>query len=328
MPNAVAERARVVSADVVQGEKIRVVPILGPSANEPAYELLRPETIAGVKVTEVSESGSVPTLHVENTLDVRVFLMDGQELVGAKQNRILNADVMVPAKTKLAIPVSCVEQGRWRHVSPHFVHGKSSSHHLRHAKSASVHAALKSGAGHRADQGEVWEQVEMCLERSAASSSTHALSDAYTQREQELSAFRQTLRMPAEAVGLAVFHGGKFQGLDLFDRHSTLQYFWESLLDSYSIDLLAEPVDPNAPSASAEDQTIRQHLDRAVAAKWEQFASPGEGADWRMEEEQLTGAALVWEEKVVIHLQLFPRRSGDETSAPAMPNYRPRIRRR
>jgi hypothetical protein len=310
---------------VAQGEKLRVVPILGPSAQEPAYELLRPETIAGVKVTEVSDAGNVPTLHVENALDVRVFLMDGQELLGAKQNRILNADVMVPAKSKLAIPVSCVEQGRWRHVSPHFVHGKSSSHHLRQSKSASVHAALKRGAGHRADQGKVWEEVAMCLERSSASSSTHALSDAYLQREQELSAFRSSLHMPEEAVGLAVFHGGKLQGLDLFDRHSTLKYFWESLLDSYSIDLLTAPVDPNAPGESAEDQTIRQHLDRAVAGQWQQFDSPGEGADWRLEDQQLTGAALVWEERVVIHLQLFPRR--DEASDPGMPNYRPRIRR-
>jgi hypothetical protein len=324
MVHAVAERARVVSADAVQGEKLRVVAILGPSSGEPAYELLRPETIGGVKVTEVSASGSVPTLHVENTLDVRVFLLDGQELVGAKQNRILNTDVMVPARSKLDIPVSCVEQGRWRHVSPHFVHGHSSSHSLRRSKSASVHQSLKSGSGHTADQGEVWHEVAECLDRSAVSSSTQALSDAYAQREKELTAFRQSLRMPAEAVGVAVFHGGKFQGLDLFDRHSTLEYFWESLLDSYSIDLLSAPVDPAAPGESAEDQAIRRHLDRAVAGQWQQFASPGEGADWRLEDEQLTGAALVWGEKVVIHLQLFPRPK--ETPNPAMPNYRPRVR--
>ena len=60
----------------------------------------------------------------------------------------------------------------------------------------------------------------------------------------ELGRFRAGLRLPDDAVGVAVYRGEQFQGLDLFDRHSTLVYFWESLLDSYAIDLLAEAVGP------------------------------------------------------------------------------------
>ena len=55
----------------------------------------------------------MPELVVENPLDERVLLYDGEELVGAKQNRILNVSVLVEAKSTLTIPVSCVEQGRW-----------------------------------------------------------------------------------------------------------------------------------------------------------------------------------------------------------------------
>src|SRR5207249_4395511 len=148
-----------------------------------------PETINFVRVTEISEAGSVPMLHVENALDVRVFLMDGQELVGAKQNRILNTDVLVPANDKLSIPVSCVEQGRWRPVSAQFHHGKSSHHAMRRAKMARVHDSLKDGRGHDADQGAVWNEVAACLSVSAAESPTHALSDAYAKRDHELTAF-------------------------------------------------------------------------------------------------------------------------------------------
>ena len=281
MPNAVAERAKAVSAERAQGASLRVVPIVGPSHEHPRYELLRPETFNAVKVTEISESGSVPTLHVENALDVRVFLMDGQELIGAKQNRILNTDVIVPAHGKLDIPVSCVEQGRWRPVSGQFHHGKSSHHALRRAKAARVHDSLKKGQGHDANQHEVWNEVAACLSMASAESPTSALSDAYAQRETELSTFRSSISMPEEAVGVAVFHGGKFQGLDLFDRHATLKYFWESLMDSYAIDFLSAPVDPSEPNQSGEGDTIRRHLDRAVSGRWENFPSPGEGADWR-----------------------------------------------
>ena len=306
MLTAVSERAKVVSVDRAQGRDLRIIPLCGPSHDYPPYELLRPETSDLIKVTEVSDAGNVPTLRVQNMLEVRAFLMDGQELVGAKQNRILNTDVIVPARSELTIPVSCVEQGRWRRVSGSFRHGSSSHHKLRLLKAATVEASLKAGAGHDADQGAVWDEVAACIDRSSAESATSALCDAYAKRRDELAKHRQSLVLPEQAVGIAAFHGGAFQGLDLFDRHSTLKYFWETLLDSYAIDFLDAPVDPSAP-ANPEGEIIRQHLDRAVSGNWRQFPSPGEGADWRLEDKQLTGAALVWEESVVVHLQLFPR---------------------
>lgn len=149
---AIAQRTSCVQAQTPQGRRLRVIPIVGPSHDTPEYRLLDQDTLAFVKVTETSESGSVPQLLVQNGLEVRVLLIDGQELVGAKQNRILNTDVLVPAKATITIPVSCVEAGRWHHVSAEFVPGKSASHRTRSAKLARVHQALKSTGRHDADQ--------------------------------------------------------------------------------------------------------------------------------------------------------------------------------
>src|SRR5690349_11920635 len=131
MPVAITDRVRSVHADRPQGTALRVVPILGVSQTEPHYRLLNSDTLPKVQITEVSEGGSVPTLMVKNGLDTRLFLIDGQELVGAKQNRILNTDVLVPAQTELKIPVSCVEQSRWSYRGRAFAPGKSASHYLR-----------------------------------------------------------------------------------------------------------------------------------------------------------------------------------------------------
>jgi hypothetical protein len=326
MTQAIASRARDVHADRSQGQRLRLVPILGPSHQEPQYELLRRETLSSVQITEVSAAGSVPELRVTNSLDVRVFLMDGQELIGAKQNRILNTDVLVPAGGALSIPVSCVEQGRWRQVSPSFTSGKSASHRVRSSKLARVHQSLKTGRKHDAEQVEVWQDVAMSLAASETSSPTGALADAYAQRERELASFRRDLQLPNDAVGLAAFHDGKLQGLDLFDRHATLRYFWESLLDSYAIDFLAAPINPTEPAQSGEAHAVQAALDAAAAARWEPFDSPGEGQDWRLSDPAYAGAALVWEDKVVIHLQLFPRQVMERADAQA--SDRPRLRRR
>jgi hypothetical protein len=323
MTQAIADRVQQVQADQAQGTQLRIVPILGPSSEEPPYRLLDHNSMGAVKVTEVSAAGTVPELKVENTLEVRVYLMDGQELVGAKQNRILNTDVLVPAKSTIAIPVSCVEQGRWDSVSAQFSSGKSASSRTRANKSDRVYASLKSSGHHDADQGAVWDEVHSAVQSSGAASPTGALSDAYAMRDQELRAFRGQLRMPENAVGLAVFHGDRFKGLDLFDRHATLQYFWESLVDSYALDWLGAQVEATKGEAGDSMKEVRKVLQKAAKGTWEPFASPGEGRDFRLKSRSYSGSALVFEDKAVLHLQVFPKLHQEQTGRTG----RPRIHR-
>ena len=93
-------------------DTLAVIPLL--AANPDDLGLLTLEEAGDrVLVTEVSEAGSVPFLKVANGADRPLLLLDGEELIGAKQNRILNTTVLVAPHTEVTIPVSCVEQGRW-----------------------------------------------------------------------------------------------------------------------------------------------------------------------------------------------------------------------
>ena len=147
-------------ADLRLGDPVRVrnvtmFPLVGEDRPGPAYTTLH-QAIASktATVSEVSEGGSVPELLFRNDGDIAVFLMDGEELIGAKQNRILNISILVPAKTAIRIPVSCVEQGRWRYNSGEF---RSSSHQLfskaRKAKMMRVSESLQFDRDRSADQG-------------------------------------------------------------------------------------------------------------------------------------------------------------------------------
>jgi len=69
-----------------------------------------------VVVEEVSKGGTVPEIRVTNFAEKTVLVVDGTELVGAKQNRIVNASFLLPPKSVTKIPVSCVEQVRRRLV--------------------------------------------------------------------------------------------------------------------------------------------------------------------------------------------------------------------
>jgi len=112
----------------VRHEALTVFPLFDQATGNIDYLLSDEALAAGVvsdTVKEVGETGSVPTLVVNNQADSLVLFLEGEELHGAKQNRVLNTSVLVGARTKTPIPVSCVEQGRWRFTSAFFGHGNA-----------------------------------------------------------------------------------------------------------------------------------------------------------------------------------------------------------
>lgn len=50
---------------------------------------------------------------VTNNAVTPLILVDGDEITGAKQNRIVNTTILIPPKTTMAVSVSCTEHGRW-----------------------------------------------------------------------------------------------------------------------------------------------------------------------------------------------------------------------
>ena len=77
---------------------LSVFPLFTATASPVEY-VLSDEALSGgmVEVKEVSEGGSVPDLLVENKGTSRVLFLEGEELVGAKQNRVLNTTVLIGA---------------------------------------------------------------------------------------------------------------------------------------------------------------------------------------------------------------------------------------
>jgi len=288
---------------------VRIVPLVGPSSGDPTYRLFDAETAEKVEVSEVDEGGHVPNITVDNGLDDRLLLIDGQELIGCKQNRILNTDVLIAAHKKVSIPVSCVEAGRWGYRGRKFRPGRHSPGSSRSRKAEFVHRALRGERGHVSDQAQVWHDIELKMCALNASSPTMAMHDIYEQREEDLAEARATFELPPETIGVAVYLGDRFLGFDLFDRAATFRHYWKSLLDSYLLDWLVSKARPAESGSEGGDPLPVEDLVRTLSeAQWEQYESPGEGNDLRWESEKLTASALAVGADSVVHLQAFPKR--------------------
>jgi hypothetical protein len=268
------------------GEPIRykalsVFPLFTESNGSVEYlladEAIRDQLLA---VQEVSESGSVPELLVENKGDIRVLFIEGEELIGAKQNRILNTSILVAAKSKTKIPVSCVERGRWGYKSKSFgLSGSHSPSKLRYALKASVTQSLKEDGTRHSDQGEVWHQVGELHAAHSVHSSTHAMSDAFDAHQDRVSEFRDKLKYVEGASGMAVVIGKKVVGCDLFDKPSTCRKVWDRLLSGLVFDAL----EAKESSEHAETSDIDQLLKTTSHAAWQPTEPIGEGEEYRAE---------------------------------------------
>jgi len=259
-----------------------------------------------MEVLEVSEGGSVPSLRVRNSGALPVLLVVGEELVGAKQNRVLNTSLLVPAQSELEIPVSCVEQGRWFYRGRQFSSSPSPSHmKLRKDQTESVTRSLRlSSHDFHADQEMVWGEVTRKMSFHAASSGTHAMHDMYDQLDGKINDYTAAFQAPG-TQGILVSINGNVVGADVFDHAETLQKLWPKLLRSYAVDAIEHSTAEAHPERAMDTQGF---LQAAVQATDETYASVGIGEDVRLSSEQISGSGLLWEDKV-IHATLFNKQA-------------------
>lgn len=260
-------------------------------------------TEKSLSVTEVSEGGSVPRLKVKNTGALPVLLVVGEELVGAKQNRVLNTSILVPAESETEIPVSCVEQGRWSYQTSEFSSSTSTAHFmLRKGQTERVTKSLRTNQAYDAVQQEVWAEVARKMHVHRSKSPTGALRDVYEQNETGLLGYVNSFTPPdAEAAIIEI--GGKVAGIEVFDSPETLHRLWPKLVRSYALDAIERANAPTQPlkTGGEEAQTF---LTAIATATEETYNSVGLGQDVRLSGGEVTGSGLLWEDKI-IHASIF-----------------------
>jgi hypothetical protein len=305
---AINKALQAVSLGEVQSfANLQITPLLAATPGIADYLTLSEAQALGLAVvTEVSESGSVPTLLLENSADQAVFLLDGEELIGAKQNRILNLTLLVPAKTILEIPVSCVEQGRWSRRSKEFATAERTFFSKGRARKATRVSESLRESGHRdSDQCEVWDDISYKMASMEVNSSTHAIGDAYERFSGSIDEYVAAFSTSETQVGACFAINGKIRGVELFDVSATCKKLMPKLIRSYALDAMGEPQELGA----AEAQSIQDFIQAVATAPADSFKALGEGEDLRLHSDRIAGGALAARDRVV-HLCAFSEIAG------------------
>lgn len=267
-------------------------------------------------VTETSEGGTVNTLHVTNHGETGVFIMGGEILEGAKQNRILRSDALIPPGAD-SLPVSafCVEHGRWAARSASFGSGNNAAP-----------LSVRRAAVQDRDQSVVWSEVDSNNSSVDVHSPTSSLSDSY--RSEALrkakaryeSRFRDLPARHPNASGVVVILNGRVLAVDLFGDRTLFTRLWGKLLESY----LLEAARREGEKESSRTTDAGAFLRKAAGGKVVLASAAGAGKSVALEAGELSGEGLL-AGKTLLHLALFPF-SGEERhrrDSPLIRDYSP-----
>ena len=282
-------------------ENLSIIPLLAREEREPDYLTLDEALARGwVEIEEVNGAGRVPELTVVNHAAKGVLLLDGEELVGAKQNRVINLTVLIPPRRTTLIPVSCVEAGRWHPVSRRFAASpRVQFAEGRAAKMRDVSASLQESRSRQSDQGAVWSRISEKSARLGVHSDTSAMSHLFESMGTSIEAYVGAFRWSERQSGAVFVVNGRPAGLELFDAPSTWRKLAPKLLRSYALDAIDRRVRDNERGAgAAPPDTSLEHdatafLSAVMMSAASVFPAVGEGEDVRLSAPAVVGAALV-----------------------------------
>jgi hypothetical protein len=303
-------------------ENMTVFELLRPKNGGPEYITLREAIERGVfSVNEVSEGGSVPELMVANKGEVAVLLLDGEEVRGAKQNRILNTTILVGPKSTIKVPVSCVEHGRWTYQERDFRESGNVMHReMRALNVRKVNENLASVNLFRSDQGEIWDKVSELACDMKVVSRTGAMRDVYEAKGADLDGYLKSFRLAQGQKGILVFVDGRPAGMDFVSRDEVFAGLFPKLVKSYAMEamLLGErrkqgrgKGDAAKAMAKPSADEAREFLKRAAGCQEKKYESVGLGWSYRYAGAGVVGSALAFNE-MVVHMAFF---SVDEAEA-------------
>lgn len=291
--------------DAQKSGKMTVIPIMNRTAEGSVYLTLKEALDTNLlEITEVDEAGAVPELKALNRSELPVLILDGEELVGAKQNRVLNTTVLLKGRSETLISVSCTEEGRWSYRSRAFSdEGSVISHSIRGCKRRSVSDFIRVEEDYRSDQTTIWDEVRDTISRENCQSPTGAYQDVYHSKIHEINEYLNAFTLSEGQVGVMVLINDDIKGIDTISNQVAYKNLHEKILKSYAMETVLDKGKGSSINRDL-DEKVEWFMNQIKESTETKYKSVGHGWDHRFESDSVLGSALVCQHEV-IHASFF-----------------------
>jgi hypothetical protein len=252
----------------VTHENLTLIPVIAKKGVKEPKEYLVLDEGFDRKVVKVKEKDSerVNELTLVNDSDQPLFVMAGEVILGGKQDRIIGKDTIIPAKQTVAVPVFCVEHGRWTE--------EDGRREFRSGK-ALAHTKLRNNANYD-DQSKVWQEVDAKNKKRKVDNTTQTYRKVATDKSVETTIkpyadhFRAALSKVEGAdrmVGFVVVVNGQIVGMEQFASPKLFKKLQDKMLRSYYVEAVDVPLDKEAVKKPVAADDVRTFNKRAEEAE-------------------------------------------------------------
>jgi hypothetical protein len=282
-----------------------VFPLYLDGRGDPTGYATLDESIANgwLKVYEHG-SGRVQEVVVQNVSRNTIFLMAGEIISGAKQNRVVRTDVLLrPEGPEVVVPVYCVEQHRWAGKDAFTTEKSFANNELRYKAQA--------GAG----QDAVWEEVARVAKAAGVESETSDFQDIIRDeatRKAVAEYDRCMPRPPRRCIGAAIAINNGIVGVEVFAGEGLFAALWPKIRRGYGLDAYPlyddwDKLEHSRLFDFIDERDVRRFLDQVYDARFTSRAGIDLGMLYGIRGNGIGGEGLV-SGSHVIHVNFAPER--------------------
>lgn len=308
---------------------LTIFPILAERDRDLPFVLMADALASGHLTIGEKDGGQVPFLQARNAGPDPVLILDGEQLIGARQNRMTNRSIILGPKSTTEIPVSCMEQGRWHFVGDHFSpapqHAPSRvRRRARETEARASYDAERRGPENRSSyralsqaQGMVWDEIRAMGEKLGGASPTAAMDALYEGRRQDMESWLDAYALQPGQIGLLALTGAGPLGLDAVGSSRLFARLHRRILTGYVMDALEAGPGGRGPGPRSEAEAF---VDAVLMAERAPSESVGMG-EYRILRGSVLGGELA-DRDLLVHLSAFP--AGNEGRAQGDSRHRER----
>ena len=240
------------------------------------------------------EHSQVNTLIVENRSVTPLILIDGEEVVGGDQNRIVSETIIIAPKSSMKIPVNCSEQGRWAYKKEFMHSDYIANYNTRRAKEF---ARRKN----HSVQHTVWSSIHDVERDYSFASPTSALSESYDNLRKNHNEIVKSFEIVKGQNGVLVIVDGEIKGFEVFLNSDIYKQFHEKIIKSYLIDSKLED-SVFAVNVDEAENVIKNATD----SSFEKKETKGLEESYEFENDSGLGVISLYENEI-IHWSYFKK---------------------
>lgn len=298
--------ARLRTAPIQQIDGLEITPLILDGAAGTPF-VLGPEAIdRGLLEIAEQGSGSVPTVQATNRGEDEVLILEGDTLIGCKQNRIVAHSVIIAPGSTIDVAVGCMESGRWAHQSPSFSSGKLRADPLlRKKRKLEVMAAMRAGRRPSIDQSMLWNDVEDRLACHSVGSATRDYNRVFEELGDDAIDKSRRFTPVKGQVGVIALWRGHLLGLEIVGHPDCWSHLARRTLPAYL--MVARNADKGLLRDDAgEIRAAEGWLEALKRAPLRANRAAGVGLDFDFKTSSVYGSGL-WHEGRPAHVAMFSK---------------------